>query len=347
MNGMAVVAAAGELLGLDHNERLFPSPELVRLLPGVPASTLTRYPDASRLERQLAGAWGLEPDRVLVTAGADDAIDRVCRRFLAGGREMVTVTPTFEMMPMFAGLAGGRVRAIPTLDDPAPLDPILDRLGERTGLVTVISPHNPTGQVVPAARLLAISERLPADAILLADLAYVEFADRDPTPELLQRENVVVVRTLSKAWGLAGLRVGFVLGSPETVADLRESGPPFPLSAPSLWVAERAVELGTRVTGAHVAAVRSERERLRAALLASGVRPFASQANFVLASTHRAAALHRRFRRRGIAVRTFPNFPDLIRITLPGDETTFRRLLPVLDTTLDASHEGDSHGHER
>ncbi|MDE2662663.1 MAG: histidinol-phosphate transaminase [Gemmatimonadota bacterium] len=334
MSGLAVAAPPGERLRLDHNERLFPAPELVRLLSQVPASALTRYPEAGGLEASLGEALGLESDRVLVTAGADDAIDRVCRRWLDGGREMITVAPTFEMVPAFAALAGGRVRSVPTLDDPAPLGPILDRLGERTGLVAVISPHNPTGTVAPVERILAIADRLTANAALLVDLAYVEFADRDPTRELLRRDNVLVVRTLSKAWGLAGLRVGSVLGPPAAIADLRAGGAPFPLAGPSIWLAERALALGDRVTATYVAAVRDERERLVSALRAAGAEPFESQANFVLASTDRAAALHRGFRQRGIAIRRYPNLPDLVRITLPGEEATFRHLLRVLDSTF-------------
>ncbi|MXW66204.1 MAG: histidinol-phosphate aminotransferase family protein [Gemmatimonadales bacterium] len=334
MSGLTVAAPPSERLRLDHNERLFPAPELVRLLSQVPASALTRYPEAAGLEASLGEAWDLEADRVLVTAGADDAIDRVCRRWLAGGREMITVTPTFEMIPAFAALAGGRVRSIPTLDDPAPLGPILDRVGERTGLVAVISPHNPTGTVAPVERILAIADGLPANAALLVDLAYVEFADRDPTRELLQRDNVLVVRTLSKAWGLAGLRTGFVLGPRAAIADLRTGGAPFPLAGPSIWLAEQALGLGDRVTATYVAAVRRERGRLVSALRASGAEPFESQANFVLASTDRAAALHRGFRQRGVAIRRFPNFPDLVRITLPGEEATFRHLLRALDSTF-------------
>ncbi len=331
MSGAAVAMPAEESLRLDHNERLFPAPELVHLLGQVPATTLTRYPEAKGLERRLARNWGLGADRVLVTGGADDAIDRICRRYLAGGGEMVTVVPTFEMMPTFARLAGGRVCEIPAMDDPVPLEPTLDRLGERTGLVTVISPHNPTGRVASASRMLELSARLPADAMLLVDLAYVEFADSDPTPALLSRDNILVVRTLSKAWGLAGLRVGYVFASRTAIAELRASGPPFPLSGPSIWLAEQALELGDRVTAGYVAAVRSERDRLHVALREAGAAPFASEANFVLASTDRAAALQRRFHRFGIAVRLFPDLPELIRITLPGDEATFRRLLSVLE----------------
>lgn len=344
MNGAAVAAPPRELLRLDHNERLFPAPELAALLAGVPATTLTRYPDAAGLEGRLADTWGLEPDRVLVTAGADDAIDRICRLQLAGGRDMITVAPTFEMMPFFAALAGGRVREIPTLADPAPRASILERLGDRTGLVTVITPHNPTGLVVPPSRLLEIAERLPPNAMLLADLAYVEFAESDPTRTLLERDNILVVRTLSKAWGMAGLRVGCVLGARRTIDALRTCGPPFPLSGPSIWLAERALALGDRITATYVAAVRHERDRLRAALRAWGAGPFPSEANFVLAASDGSAGLFRRFHRDGIAVRRFPDLPDLIRITLPGDEATFRRVLAVLDTTFGKPRGEDTDG---
>ena len=333
MSGLTVAAPPGERLRLDHNERLFPAPALVRLLQQVPPSALTRYPEATGLEASLGERWGLEADRVLATAGADDAIDRVCRRCLTGGRDVITVTPTFEMIPAFAALAGGRVRSIPALDDPAPLEPILDRVGERTGLVAVISPHNPTGVAVPVERILAIADRLPGHAALLLDLAYVEFADRDPTRELLQRDNILVVRTLSKAWGLAGLRVGFVLGAAAAITELRAGGAPFPLAGPSLWLAEQALALGDRVTATYVAAVRRERGRLASALRAAGAEPFESQANFVLASTDRAADVHRGALRRGVAIRRFSNFPDLVRITLPGDEAAFRHLLDVLAAT--------------
>lgn len=344
MNGAAAAAPPRQPLRLDRNERLFPAPELAALLPEVPPTTLTRYPDASGLEGRLADLWGLEPGRVLATAGADDAIDRICRLQLAGGREMITVTPTFEMMPFFAGLAGGRAREVPTLTDPAPRVPITERLGDRTGLVTVISPHNPTGVVVPASRMLEIAERLPSGAMLLADLAYVEFADSDPSPDLLERDNILVVRTLSKAWGLAGLRVGCVLGSRPAIAALRASGPPFPLSGPSVWLAERALSLGDGITAAYVAAVRGERDRLRAALRAWGAEPLPSEANFVLAASGRSGELVRRFDRAGIAVRRFPKLPDLSRITLPGDEATFRRVLAVLDTTFEEPRGEDTDG---
>ena len=330
MSGAAVLVPAERRLRLDHNERLFPAADLVSLLASVPATALARYPEATGLERRLARRWSLGEDRVLVTGGADDAIDRICRRFLAGDREMVTVVPTFGMMTTFAHLAGGRVRAIPTLDDPAPVEPILARVGGRTGLVTVISPHNPTGRTVSASRMLEIAGRLPKGAMLLADLAYVEFADRDPTAALLERDNILVVRTLSKAWGLAGLRVGYTLGSPAAISALRAGGPPFPLAGPSIWLAERALELGDRVTAGYVAAVRSERVRLGEELRAWGAEPLASEANFVLAATERAAMLRRRFRRHGIAVRGFDDYPNLVRITVPGDEAAFQRLLAVL-----------------
>ncbi len=123
---------------------------------------------------------------------------------LASGPELVSVAPTFEMFPICTALAGGRFTSSRTLEDPAPLETLSDLMSERTGIVVVTTPHNPTGVTTPTSRLLELADRMPPGAVLLVDLAYVEFADSDPTPELLQDERIVVVRTLSKAWGLAG-----------------------------------------------------------------------------------------------------------------------------------------------
>ncbi|MDX1579124.1 MAG: histidinol-phosphate transaminase, partial [Gemmatimonadota bacterium] len=247
---------------------------------------------------------------------------------------LVTAIPTFEMFPLCADLAGGRVTGVPSLDDPAPLDALLDRVDDTTGLVVAITPHNPTGASIDTSTLLALADALPSEVTLLVDLAYAEFADEDPTVTLLDRGGVLLVRTLSKAWGLAGLRVGYVLGDADVVAKVRETGPPFPLSGPSLWLAERALALGRRVTEPYVDAVRSERARLAKALEDLGAEPFPSQANFVLARLHDARAVWSRLDRAGVRVRRFDHSPELLRFTLPGDAEAFDTLLAALGEAL-------------
>lgn len=324
-----------EALELDHNERPWPAPELAGRLAGVPEPALSRYPDATGLARRAARRWSVDEGGVLVTAGGDDALDRVCRVFLRERPELVSVDPTFEMIPRFARLAGGRVVAIPHLGGPAPVDVLLRAVGPRTGLVAVVSPHNPTGAATPAALLAELADALPAPVRLLVDLAYVEFAREDPTAMLLERPRTIVVRTLSKAWGLAGLRVGFALGGTPDIRMLAASGAPFPVAGPSLWLAEAALDAGDGIPAPHVDAVRRERAELTALLRALGAAPFPSEANFVLSRVERAACIRERLGSRGIRVRTFVRHPDLVRITLPGNPDAFERLCAALRSTLD------------
>lgn len=319
----------GRTLRLDHNERLRGDPLLTDVLAGFPPARLTRYPDPGPLERRIAARWRIAPARVLATAGGDDGIDRICRLCLRDRPELLGVDPTFEMIPRFARLAGGVYRGLFDPSDPAP-EALLDDVTPRTGLVAVISPHNPTGRAVPAARLRALADRLPDPVALMVDLAYVEFADDDPTAGLLERPNVLIVRTLSKAWGLAGIRVGYVLGSPDRIAALRVAGPPFAISALSLWVAERALALGDRITAPYVARVRRERTMLEATLGAMGFDPVPSQANFVLSRTPDAVRVASELEASGIRVRTFPSDPGSLRVTLPGDPAAFERLVAAL-----------------
>ena len=331
---MAATAAPGRLIRLDRNERLTPAAGLVALLPSIPPETLNVYPDPAPLESALADFWDIDRSRVIATAGGDDAIDRICRGLVGPGAELVTVAPTFEMFPFFAGLAGVRVRALSTMSHPAPVDGLRPLIGPDTGAVIAISPHNPTGLVATTDDLTSLAESLPAGVPLIVDLAYVEFADADPTPVLLESDNVVVIRTLSKAWGLAGARVGYAMGPADAIDSLRRSGPPFPLAGPSLWLAQRALALEPTVTGPYVAAVRSERRRLTSVLAAIGADPIPSEANFVLARFPDSGRAVDALEAARIRIRRFSRAPDLLRISLPGDERVFRRLVDALEALI-------------
>lgn len=316
---------------LDRNERLRPPPELVALLPDLPAESLNVYPATDRLEEALALRLGVDRARVLVTAGGDDAIDRVCR-LVGGGGRIVSVTPTFEMFPFFGRLAGAEFVGFRDLEDPLP-QPVLDASCDGAGAVIAVSPHNPTGIAIPTERLVSAATAIGPDRLLVVDQAYVEFADEDPVGTLLALPNVIVVRTLSKAWGMAGARVGCVAGPAALIDRLRVGGPPFPLAGASIWLAERALDLGRVVTDEYVFRVRAERRELTALLETLGGRTWPSQANFVLARFADAQPLAQRLESAGFRIRRFPGMPDLIRITLPGDPEVFSRLRTALMAT--------------
>lgn len=315
-------------LDLRGNEGARPDPALLRVL-SEGAALLRRYPDARPLEARLAAHHHVAPTQVLVTAGADEALDRICRSLLGPDRDVVFPAPGFEMTSRYVALSEGRLLRVPWPDADFPLDAMTAALTDATALVVVTSPNNPTGAVASAAALRALQAAAP-QAVLLVDLAYVEYADEDLTETALSLPNAVVVRTFSKARGLAGLRVGYAVGPAPLIRWMRAAGGPYPVSAPSLAVAQAALDLPV---GAHVAQVRRERAQISGALRALGARVVPSQANFVFARVPDAHGFAAAVAHHGIGIRTFPDTPglrDAIRIACPGDPAATTRLLAAL-----------------
>lgn len=316
-------------LVLDANEGEVPDLDLAGIAASLGAGALRRYPIAAALERRIAARWGVPPDRVVVTNGGDDAIDRVCRATLESGRRLVTHEPTFEMIGRGARLAGAQTCAAAWDAGPFPERAVCELIDERTGLVALVTPNNPTGGVIGLDVLGRIAARAAeVGAVAMVDLAYAEFADSDPTSALLAMPNVVVIRTFSKAMGLAGIRVGYAMGSPEVADWLRTTGGPYPVSAVSLALAAAALE-SADARGSFVKRVREEREALSSVLREIGAEPLPSQANFVSAWIEGPEEFAGRLAARGIAIRWFAkggSRSGMVRITLPGRAESFERL---------------------
>jgi histidinol-phosphate aminotransferase len=331
------VRAGAGMLRLDRNEGLLPSRDALAELAQADPDLLRRYPDVSELTAVLAARCNVSPERMLVTAGADDAIDRVCRAFLRPGRTLLLPEPSFEMLDRYAALAGGELVRVAWPGDAFPADAFLERIDACTAVIAIVSPNNPTGAVATLSHVRQLAAAAPA-AVILLDHAYVEYADEDLTPGVLDLPNVVVARTLSKAWGLAGCRVGYAVGSQQIVAVLRAAGGPYPVAAPSLALALHQLEHGGDSLAGHVARVRAERATLTRQLAALGLAPRASQANFVFVDCgERARFCTAGLAALGVLVREFPERPSIaagLRITLPGDAGAFPRLTSALDTVL-------------
>ncbi len=325
-------------LVLSGNEGDHPDPALLDELRGREVALLRSYPSAKSLERALAARLRVDPEQVVVTAGGDEAIDRVCRAFLTPGRRVVMPQPTFVMLPHYAALTGAAVDAVDWPEGPYPRAAVLAAVRDDTAMITVVTPNNPTGAVATADDLRSLAERAP-HALLLVDLAYAEYADADAdlTRAALALPNAVVVRTVSKAWGLAGLRVGYAVGPPALIAPLRAAGGPYSVSGLSLALVERALARGAQQSARHVATVRRERVRLSALLNELGLHSPPSQGNFALARTPDPRWLRDGLAGLGIGVRIFPGaagLEDACRITCPGDDLAFERLARALRAVL-------------
>lgn len=327
-------------LWLDGNEGPRLDPETLARIQRPRTETLRRYPDASPLEARIAASLGRRPSEVLVTAGIDDGLDRACRAFLGPERALVLPSPTFVMLPRYARLAGAPLRELPWTRGPYPTRAVLDRMGPGTGAVAVVSPNNPTGCTADPADLRPLAERCAElGAVLLLDLAYVEYAENDPSESVSDLPSVLTFRTFSKARGLAGLRVGFVLGSAELCERMRAVGAPYPVSGFSLALAMERWSGGVGDLERHVAQVRSERGRLAGCLLERGFDVFEGEGNFVYLPDSAAPEIFARLAQRGIAVRLFeegPNLQSALRISCPGRESDFQRLRTALVESLEA-----------
>jgi histidinol-phosphate aminotransferase len=340
------VLAGAASLKLDANEGPPPPAFLSAALSALDGERLRRYPSARRLEALLAERLGVPAERVVVTAGADDGLERAARVALCPGREAILPVPTFEMLERYLVASGAAVARVPWLDGALPVAAMLRAVTARTALVAVVSPNNPTGLAAAPDDLARLSAAAPA-ALLAVDLAYAEFADLDLTQAALALPNAVAFRTFSKALGLAGLRVGYAV-APRPIADLlRAAGHPYAVSAASLAIAEARLAAGLDDVARHVAKVRAERVRLEELLRRRGAAVTRSQGNFAFARIAGARRIHAELGRRGISVRAFAGSEltdDCLRITVPGDETEFSRLTAALEEILGAEAKEERNG---
>lgn len=325
---------------LDANEGR-PSRAALAALAGAAASeTARRYPRTAELEaviasRPKAGYEPLPPSRVLVTAGGDDAIARACRVFLKPGSSLVVFEPAFEMYAIGARLSGARVVGVPwPPGEPFPLAAAIGTARAcRAAAVALVSPANPAGGLASPEETTELLDALPETSVWV-DGAYADFSRADPMAAALSRPNGLALRSFSKTYGLAGLRVGWAAGSPETIAALRAAGDPFPVAGPSLAaaLAARSPE-GEAETARIVDRLVREREALYRLLKRLGARPYPSETNFVLARVRDPGGLKEALAARGIAIRAYPGRPGLesmIRISGPADREGFGELARAL-----------------
>lgn len=324
-------------LYLNGNEGEPPGPQLLEAVGNVGVERIRRYPDDFALKQRIASLLDVETDRVLVTAGSDDALARICRAVLEPGREIILPSPTFEMLDRYAKLCGATIKQVFWPFGAFPMEAVIAKSTDQTALLSLVTPNSPMGQVLREDELRALSDALPG-VLLLLDLAYTEFADVDLTAVGLSLPNVVVTRSLSKAWGLAGLRVGYAAGPPEIIAWLTAAGNPYCVSALSLAAAEERLRTGESAVRQMVAKVVAGRKVLTERLASLGAETAPSQGNFVFARFKDALWVRDALAGLGIAIRAFPGMPYLegaCRMTVPGNDRDFDRLAAGLETVLD------------
>ena len=329
--------AGRDALRLDFNENtVAPSPLVLDRLKKITAEGLTKYPEREPVERKVAAHLGLEPAQVLLTNGVDEGIHLMCCAFLDEGDEALIATPSFFMYDVNISLFTRglvKVQADETLQ--FPFERVLAAISERTKLIMIASPNNPTGATVSRAQLLAIANAAP-NAVLMVDEAYFHFHGDTVMNDIATTPNLVAGRTFSKAYGLANLRIGLLAGNAELLKYLRKVSSPYNVNGVALDCLSAALEDDAYLCW-YAEQVLVGRERMMGGLDELGVSYFPSAANFVLMKIGpKHAELATAMRTHGVLVRdrsADPGCDGYVRITI-GVEDQVTRGLEALKASL-------------
>jgi histidinol-phosphate aminotransferase len=317
-------------LRLDFNENTAGcSPRVLERLRNLTMEDLARYPEREPGERVVAGHLGIRPEETLLTNGTDEAIHVLCETYLEPGDEVLIAVPTFAMYEIYAASTGAQIINVQAESDFAfPTEKVLAAITPRTRLIAVANPNNPTGALASQKDLLRIAQAAP-QAALLVDEAYFEFCGETLVPQWREQANLFVSRTFSKVYGLAGLRIGVLMGHVEQMRMLRRNSSPYNLNAIALMSLSEA--LGDReYVKQYIEQAQRGREALEKELQELGVRYWPSRANFVLFYLGaQCKPFIAGMRERGILVRdrsSDPGCDGCPRITVGTDEHNQRML---------------------
>ncbi|WP_146284969.1 histidinol-phosphate transaminase [Gemmobacter aquaticus] len=331
--GKSNVAGVSNVVKLSSNENPFGPSDKAKDAFAKSVHQLHRYPstDHASLRGAIAEVHGLDADRIICGVGSDEIIHFLCQAYAGPGDEVLYTEHGFLMYKISAMAAGATPIEVPERERVTDVDALLAACTERTKLVFIANPNNPTGTMISAGEVARLARGLPPQAILVLDGAYAEYVEGfDAGLSLIEAmQNVVMTRTFSKIYGLGGLRIGWGYGPRDIIDVLNRIRGPFNLSNTQLETAEAAVRDQEFVTRCRAENARM-RHWLAEALAAVGVPSDTSMANFVLArfaSEAEAAACDEYLQAQGLIVRRVTGYklPNCLRITV-GDEPSCRRV---------------------
>ncbi len=329
-------------LRLCFNESLFgPSPQAIKAIAAA-AGMIHLYPDPGgwELKEALQKKHGISPNQIILGNGADSLITLLSNTFLNPGDEVLFCEPTFPIYRSATRIALGTPRGIPL--DPSQrfdLSGLLKAISPKTRLLYLCNPNNPTGTFLPPDEIAALLDSLPPHVLVVLDEAYVDFMDPELCPPTLEwikdGAPLVSLRTFSKAYGLAGIRIGYAMASQRVIEALYRVREPFSVSVLAIKAATASLGDASHYNNV-IRSVKTERERLQAVFRNLGLPFTPSQANFVFVNLgENAQKICQRLSDHGILIRWSASWgmPDWARITI-GPGSANDQFLSILDKTL-------------
>jgi histidinol-phosphate aminotransferase len=327
------------ILASNENPANLPSELLQKLSANLPSFRFNRYPDptAHELRRLIAEANGLEPENVLCGNGGDELIFDMLLAWGGPGRKLLDMPPTFTMYGIDAQVTGTEIVSIPRLADfSVDEQAVLDRVRQGDiDVVVIANPNNPTGDLTDESFLIELLHS--TDALVMVDEAYFEFSRHTMRPHMARCENLVLLRTFSKAFSLAGLRVGYMLAHADVVTEFMKVRQPYSVDSFSQWVSGQVFRERMVFEQGITEAIRNREMLLAELAKIPGVAVFPSEANFVLFRVEHASALWRDLlHNHSVLVRDFsraPGLTDCLRVSI-GTEDECRRFLSAIKDCL-------------
>ena len=313
-----------DALRLDFNENtLACSPKVREVLGNISAGSLTRYPEREPVEAIVAAHLGVRAEQLALTNGVDEAIHVLFETFLEAGDELLLPVPTYTMYEVYSSATDAHAVAVQAADDlQFPYERLLAAITPKTKIIAIANPNSPSGSVAARAQLLEIAKRAP-HAVLLVDEAYFHFCGETVMDLVGTVPNLIVARTFSKAYGLAGLRLGLLAGPVEMMRWIRRVLSPYSVNSLALACLPPALE-DTVYLDWYVGEVLAARAAFESALDTAGLRRWPSRANFILVEI---GAQHAEFvklmREAGVLVRdrsSDPGCDGRVRITIGTQE---------------------------
>jgi len=327
------------LLRLDFNENTIGcSPKVLKAINNIKEEEIAAYPEYSKFKSKLANKLKVKPEQLMITNATDEAIMLVMQTYVEKGDEIILPVPTFAMFKFYAQLAEAKIKEVLYRDDLRfPVKKMISAITKKTRLVVLCNPNNPTGSLIEKNDVIKIIEKAQrSDALVLLDEAYYQYSGLECLDLINQFDNLIIIRTFSKAYGLGGLRLGYMAADSGVIKNLLKVGSPYSVNTVAMVAASVAIDDEDYVNW-YVNEVKKAKKLIYEELKKMKIKTYPTAANFLVAKfPKRASEVASKLRENGILVRdrsSYPLLKDCVRIGI-GTVKQTRQLINVLKEIL-------------
>jgi len=327
------------LLRLDFNENTVGcSPKVLEAINNIKEEEIASYPEYRKFKDKLANSLRVKPEQLMISNATDEAIMVVMQTYVDRNEEVIIPTPTFAMFRFYAQIAQAKIKEVLYAADLRfPVKKLLNDISKKTKLVILCNPNNPTGSLIEKKEVIKIVEKAQRnEALVLLDEAYYQYSEIECLDLIPRYDNLVIIRTFSKAYGLGGLRLGYAVSNEEIIKNLLKVGSPYSVNTVAIVAASAAIKDDAYIRW-YVNEVKVAKKIIYEELKKMRIKTYPTSANFLIAKfPKRADEVEEKLREKGILVRNRSDYPllsDCLRIGI-GTVKQTKELVDALQEIL-------------